>query len=258
MAMLTWDATGDRLYETGVDRGVYYAMNDDGSYGDAVAWNGLTGVTESPDGADANDIYADNIKYLSLISKENWKGTIKAYTYPVEFNACMGQADIPDAFAYFGQQSRTKFGFSWRSLVGNDVKGDKYSYKLHIAYGLSAAPTEMDHATENDSPEAQEFSWEISSIPPTSGIKIYVNGGKQTANEKLLAAVAHITIYKTVGTGNNSALVTAIENKLYGTDDSEVGADDGTTGTLPSLEDFISFLKSWNPSTGTGTWPVHA
>jgi len=255
MAMLTWDGTGDRLYETGVDRGVYYAMDDDGNYGDAVAWNGLTGVTESPDGADANDIYADNIKYLSLISKENWKGTIKAYTYPVEFNACMGQVDIPDAFAYFGQQTRTKFGFSWRSLVGNDVKGDKYSYKLHIAYGLSAAPTEMDHATENDSPEAQEFSWEISSIPPTSGIKIYTGGGKQTANEKLLAAVAHITIYKTVGTGNNSKLVEEIEKKLYGTDDSAPGEGDGTTGTLPTLNQLIGFLKSWSPSTGTGTWP---
>ena len=249
--MLTWDGTGDRLYETGVDRGVYYAMNDSGKYGDAVAWNGLTGVTESPDGADANDIYADNIKYLSLISKENWKGTIKAYTYPVEFNACMGQVDIPDAFAYFGQQSRSKFGFSWRSLVGNDVKGDKYSYKLHIAYGLSAAPTEMDHATENDSPEAQEFSWEISSIPPTAGLKIYTNGDKSSANEKLLAAVAHVTIYKTVGTNNNAALVTAIENKLYGTDESEPGAGDGTTGTLPSLESLINFLRTWNGSSGT-------
>lgn len=249
--MLTWDGTGDRLYETGVDRGVYYAMNDSGKYGDAVAWNGLTGVTESPDGADANDIYADNIKYLSLISKENWKGTIKAYTYPVEFNACMGQVDIPDAFAYFGQQSRSKFGFSWRSLVGNDVKGDKYSYKLHIAYGLSAAPTEMDHATENDSPEAQEFSWEISSIPPTSGLKIYTNGDKTSANEKLLAAVAHVTIYKTVGTNTNAALVTAIENKLYGTDDSAPGEGDGTTGTLPSLESLINFLRTWNGSTGT-------
>ena len=251
MSMLTWDGTGDRLYETGVDRGVYYAMNDSGKYGDAVAWNGLTGVTESPDGADANDIYADNIKYLSLISKENWKGTIKAYTYPVEFNACMGQVDIPDAFAYFGQQSRSKFGFSWRSLVGNDVKGDKYSYKLHIAYGLSAAPTEMDHATENDSPEAQEFSWEISSIPPTAGLKIYTNGDKSSANEKLLAAVAHVTIYKTVGTNNNAALVAAIENKLYGTDESEPGAGDGTTGTLPSLESLINFLRTWNGSSGT-------
>ena len=253
MAMLTWDGTGDRLYETGVDRGVYYAMNDNGSYGNAVAWNGLTGVTESPDGADANDIYADNIKYLSLISKENWKGTIKAYTYPVEFNACMGQAEVPDAFAYFGQQSRTKFGFSWRSLVGNDVKGDKYSYKLHIAYGLSAAPTEMDHATENDSPEAQEFSWEISSIPPTSGTKIYTNGSKAQADEKLLAAVAHITIYKTVGTNNNGALVTAIENRLYGTDDSEPGAEDGTTGSLPDLDVLINFLRSWNGVSGTWT-----
>lgn len=251
MSMLTWDGTSERLYETGVDRGVYYAMNDSGKYGDAVAWNGLTGVTESPDGADANDIYADNIKYLSLISKENWKGTIKAYTYPVEFNACMGQVEIPDAFAYFGQQSRSKFGFSWRSLVGNDVKGDKYSYKLHIAYGLSAAPSEMDHATENDSPEAQEFSWEISSIPPTSGLKIYTNGDKTQANEKLLAAVAHVTIYKTVGTNSNAALVTAIENKLYGTDDSEPGAGDATTGTLPSLESLINFLRTWNGTTGT-------
>ena len=247
---LTWDGEGERLYETGVDRGVLYLLADNG-YGDAVAWNGLTGVTESPDGADANDIYADNIKYLSLISKENWKGTIKAYTYPVDFNKCMGQETKANSFMYFGQQSRTKFGFSWRSLVGNDIVGDKYSYKLHIAYGLSAAPTEMDHATTNDSPEAQEFSWEISSIPPTSGTKIYTGGGKTSDYEKLLDAVAHITIYKTE---DNAALVEAIEDKLYGTDDSEVGAGDGTTGTLPTLNQVIGFLRSWDGS--SGTWPV--
>ncbi len=245
MAKIAWDEDGKRLYETGVDHGVLYLLESDNqgnvSYGDAIPWNGLTGVTESPDGADANDIYADNMKYLSLISKENWKGTIKAYTYPLDFNKCMGQEVIPNKKSFFGQQARTKFGFSWRSLVGNDVVGDQYGYKLHIAYGLSAAPTEMDHATTNDSPEAQEFSWEISSIPASTTTKIHADGTTTTGTMVELAAVAHITILSTC------SVIEDIEAKLYGTDDSEVGADDGTTGTLPTLGELITFLN-------TGSW----
>lgn len=232
MAALTWDAEGERLYETGVDHGVLYVLGNSG-YGNGVAWNGLTGVTESPEGADANDIYADNLKYLSLISEENWKGTIKAYTYPTEFNECMGIGKISASTinkAFFGQQVRSKFGFSWRSRVGNDLLGDKYGYKLHIAYGLTAAPSEMDHATKNDSPEATEFSWEISSIPASTTSKIYTGGGKATANETALKPVAHIVILSTC------SKIQTIENTLYGTQNS--------APTLPTLSALIAMLKA--------------
>ena len=246
MAMLTWDGTGDRLYETGVDRGVYYAMNDDGSYGDAVAWNGLTGVTESPDGADANDIYADNIKYLSLISKENWKGTIKAYTYPEEFNECMGNAKRNAIKAFFGQQTRRKFAISWRSLWGNDVVGDQFAYRVHIAWGLTAAPSEMDHATENDSPEAQEFSWEVSSIPPSTAQKIYTGGS--TSVEKDIQPCSHVYVNSITanvgGTATTNPVCTRLENCLYGTDESSSGAGDDTDAAVPTLNELVTYLRT--------------
>ena len=245
MAALNWDVDGERLFETGVDRGALYIMNASGGYETGKAWNGLTGVTESPEGADANDIYADNIKYLSLISIEDWKGTIKAYTYPEEFNACMGNVKASGIKAFIGQQSRKKFAFSWRSLIGNDTVGDKFAYKLHLAWGLSAAPTEMDHATQNDSPEAQEFSWEISSIPPQTSEKIYINGGTASANQMALQACAHVFITsKIIIPGQDpvtNPLCAAIEDKLY-------GITNGTP-TMPSLTDLIKFCKN-------GTWPV--
>lgn len=231
MARLEWDAEGERLYETGVDRGVLYTLGNS-SYNTGVAWNGLTSVTESPEGADANDIYADNLKYLSMISEENWKGTIKAYTYPNAFNACMGNGSIAAAKAFFGQQTRTKFGFSWRSLWGNDLLGDKFGYKLHLAWGLTASPSEMDHATKNDSPEAQEFSWEISSIPASTTEKIYM-GGTATANQVILKPVAHVVILSTC------KKISAIEEKLYG--------GSSSSATLPTLTSLITFLK-------TGSW----
>lgn len=244
MAALNWDADGERLFETGVDRGALYIMNSDSSYGTGEAWNGLTGVTESPEGADANDIYADNIKYLSLISKEDWKCTIKAYTYPEVFNACMGNVKASGIKAFIGQQSRKKFAFSWRSLIGNDAVGDKFAYKLHLAWGLSAAPSEMDHATQNDSPEAQEFSWEVSSIPPQTSEKIYLDGGR--TKEMAIQPCAHVFITsKIIIPGQDpipNPLCSAVEDKLY-------GKTNGTP-TMPSLTDLIKFCK-------TGTWPVH-
>ena len=245
MAALNWDVDGERLFETGVDRGALYIMNTSGGYETGKPWNGLTGVTESPEGADANDIYADNIKYLSLISKEDWKGTIKAYTYPEEFNACMGNVKASGIKAFIGQQSRKKFAFSWRSLIGNDTVGDKFAYKLHLAWGLSAAPSEMDHATQNDSPEAQEFSWEISSIPPQTNEKIYINGGTATANQMALQACAHVFITSKIIIPGQEAianpLCAAVEDKLY-------GITNGTP-TMPSLTDLIKYCKN-------GSWPA--
>ena len=246
MAALTWDADGERLFETGVDRVVLYLMNNDGTYANGKAWNGVTGITESPEGADANDIYADNIKYLSLISKEDWKGTIKAFTYPEEFNACMGNVTKNAIKTFIGQQTRKKFAISWRSLLGNDTVGDKFAYKLHLAWGLSAAPSEMDHATQNDSPEAQEFSWEVSSIPPQTSEKIYTGGGTQTANQRAIQPCAHVFVTSKIiipgETPTPNAFCTALENVLYG------GVS--TDATIPTLTQLIKFCKN-----GGSTFP---
>ena len=246
MAALTWDADGERLFETGVDRVVLYLMNNDGTYATGKAWNGVTGITESPEGADANDIYADNIKYLSLISKEDWKGTIKAFTYPEEFNACMGNVTKNAIKTFIGQQTRKKFAISWRSLLGNDTVGDKFAYKLHLAWGLSAAPSEMDHATQNDSPEAQEFSWEVSSIPPQTSEKIYVGGDDQAANQRAIQPCAHVFVTSKIiipgETPTTNAFCTALENVLYG--------GPSTSPTIPTLTQLIKFCKN-----GVSTFP---
>ena len=255
MAALEWDRESERLFETGVDHVVLYLMDEHGNYEDGIAWNGVTGITESPEGADANDIYADNIKYLSLISKEDWKGTIKAYTYPKEFNLCMGnfgigtsssQGTVTLGFkAHAGQQKRRKFALSWRSLLGNDTLGDKFAYKIHIAWGLSAAPSEMDHATENDSPEAQEFSWEISSIPPQTSAKIPIDGSTTEANKVSLQACAHVYVTSKIVTFDgteddpNSDLA-ALEAYLYGTNESAQGEGDDTPARVPTLTDLIN------------------
>lgn len=239
MSQLSWDKDGERLFETGVDRVVLYPMNSQGVYQKGVAWNGVTGITESPEGAEANDIYADNIKYLSLISKEDWKGTIKAYTFPDEFNACMGNAKRNSIQAFFGQQSRTKFALSWRSLWGNDVVGDQFAYKVHIAWGLTAAPSEMDHNTENDSPEATEFSWEISSVPPSTNRKIYMGGAKQAANAVALQPCSHVVINSIVANNGgtktaNTLLTSTIEPHLYGSG-TTAGTNDPAVYTLDEL-----------------------
>lgn len=165
MTALTWDNVGERLYETGVDHGVLYPRDEDsGDYDLGVAWNGLETVTESPTGAEATPTYADNIKYLNLISVEEFGGTIEAYTYPEEFGACDGTT-APSPGLGVGQQTRKTFGMCYRSLLGNDVEGTDHGYKLHLLYGLTAAPSEKAYATVNDSPEAITFSWEVSSIP---------------------------------------------------------------------------------------------
>jgi hypothetical protein len=168
MARLTWDNTGERLYETGVDRGVLYIPDGNGVYNDGVAWNGLTTVTESPSGAEATALYADNIKYLDLRSAEEFGATIEAFTFPDEFLQFDGVA-TPQVGVHVGQQSRSTFAFSYRTNLGNDVDGSDYGYKLHLIYGATAAPSEKAYATINDSPEAITFSWEIATTPITAG-----------------------------------------------------------------------------------------
>ena len=163
MAKLVWDKTGDRLYETGVKNGVLYIPTA-GVYSKGVAWNGLTAVTESPSGAEPTALYADDIKYLNLMSNEEFGATVEAYTYPDEFAECDGSASLTDG-VYIGQQARKTFGLCYRTTLGNDSKGNDYGYKLHIIYGAMASPSEKAYSTINDSPDAITFSWELSTTP---------------------------------------------------------------------------------------------
>lgn len=165
---IKWDQVGERLYETGVDHGIVYPIADNGKYPTGYAWNGLTAVTESPEGAEPTALWADNTKYLEMMSTEEWKGTLEAYMYPDAFLPCDGGAQ-PVAGLTFGQQLRKKFGLCYRTRLGNDVAGDSYGYKLHLVYGLLASPSEKNHNTVNDSPDAQAFSWSLSSTPVEIG-----------------------------------------------------------------------------------------
>lgn len=171
---LVWDDTGKKLYETGTDRCVLF-LNKGGAYNNGVAWNGLTGVTESPSGAEASPLYANNGKYINLYSAEEFGATITAYTYPDEFMECDGSAEIAQGVT-IGQQTRTPFGFTYRTLVGNDTDGQSFGYKLHMVYGATASPSEKAYATINDSPEAIEFSWEVTTTP------VNVTGKQPTAS----------------------------------------------------------------------------
>lgn len=197
MAKLVWDQTGDRFYETGIDRGVLYPVQEGGEYSKGVAWNGLTGVTESPSGAEATALYADNIKYLSLTSTEEFGATIEAYTYPEEFGECDGSASLATGVS-IGQQNRKTFGLCYRTVLGNDVDGNDHGYKLHIIYGAKASPSEKGYATINDSPEAITFSWEVTTTP------VNVSGFKPTAS---------ITIDSTKA---DPECLAALEEALYG------------------------------------------
>jgi hypothetical protein len=168
MTRLTWDKTGERRYETGVNKGVLYIPDVAGVYDDGVAWNGLTTVTESPSGAEATPLYADNIKYLNLISAEEFGATIEAYTYPDEFGQFDGTVS-PSAGVYVGQQARKSFGLAYQTRVGNDLQGSDLGYKIHLIYGATAAPSEKAYATINDAPEAITFSWELTTSPVDVG-----------------------------------------------------------------------------------------
>ena len=198
MAKLVWDKTGDRLYETGVKNGVLYIPTA-GVYSKGVAWNGLTAVTESPSGAEPTALYADDTKYLSLMSTEEFGATIEAYTYPDEFAACDGSAELADG-VMIGQQKRSTFGLCYKTTIGNDTDGNDHGYKLHIIYGALAAPSEKAYASINDSPEAITFSWEITTTP------VNVTGAKPTASLVIDSTKA------------DPSKLAALEDILYGKD----------------------------------------
>lgn len=214
---LVWDEAGKKYYEAGVRRGVLYPQTIAGAYPKGVAWNGLVTVTESPSGAEPNPQYADDIKYLNLISTEEFGATIEAFTYPDEFGVCDGSAEI-GVGAIIGQQSRTPFGLCYRTILGNDIQGEDYGYKLHLVYGASASPSEKAYTTVNDSPEAITFSWELTTTP------VAVPGFKPTAS---------LTLDSTKVDPEKMA---EIEELLYGTADVEA--------TLPLPAEIIAILAA--------------
>jgi hypothetical protein len=201
MAKLVWDKIGERLYETGVDRGVVYPMVD-GTYPKGAAWNGLTNVTLSPSGAEPTPLYANNHKYLNLMSVEELGGTIEAYMYPEEFAACNGEVEAATGVR-LGQQKRQTFGFAFRTLIGSDTEGTAHGYKLHLVYGCLASPSEQANATVNDSPEAKTMSWEFSTTP------VEIEGFEPTASIEIDSTTADPT------------KLAALEAKLYGSESEE-------------------------------------
>lgn len=219
MAKLVWDETGKRFYETGVKMGVLYVQGTGGAYNTGVAWNGLTAVTESPSGAEANPMYADDIKYLNLFSAEEFGATIEAYTYPEEFEKCDGSASISTGVT-IGQQERKQFGLCYRTTLGNDVEGNDHGYKIHIIYGAKASPSEKAYATINDSPEAITFSWELTTTP------VSVSGHKPTANLVIDS------------TKVSAAALAALEKALYG--------DQSNEPRLPLPDEVIQIITTAN------------
>lgn len=223
MSKLIWDQTGKRFYETGVEQGVLYPLGINGTYPTGVAWNGLTAVTESPSGAEASPIYADNIKYLNMMSAEEFGATIEAYTYPDEFAQCDGSAEIAIGVVV-GQQARKIFGLSYKTKLGNDTDGTDHGYKLHLIYGGQAAPSEKGYATINDSPEAITFSWEVTTTP------VSVEGFKPTAS---------ITIDSTKA---DKTKLNALETLLYGKDPTTPTGTDGVVPRLPLPDEIVKLM----------------
>lgn len=216
MAKLVWDQSGQRFYETGVKMGVLYVQNEDGTYPKGVAWNGLTAVNETPSGAEATPLYADDIKYLNLRSAEDFGATIEAYMYPEEFEQCDGSAELAPGVK-IGQQARNAFGLCYRTVLGNDIAGNDYGYKLHIIYGATAAPSEKSYSTINDSPEAITFSWEVNCTP------VEIDGFKPTAS--LIIDSTKV----------NAEKLAALEAKLYG--------DESTEAMLPLPSEIAEMFK---------------
>lgn len=217
MAKIEWDKTGEKIYETGVKKGVLYLPNETGEYVNGVAWNGLTAVTESPSGAESTPLYADDIKYVELFSAEEFGATLECYTYPDEFAECDGSAEVAPG-VIIGQQNRKTFGLCYRTTLGNDVKGNEYGYKLHLIYGAKASPAEKSYNTINDSPEAITFSYEITTTP------VNVTGHKPTAS---------LTINSTKV---EPSKLQALEALLYGAESAEA--------KLPLPDEVINLLKS--------------
>jgi hypothetical protein len=247
MTKLAWDQSGEKLFETGVDHGVLYIPNVSGVYNNGYAWNGLTAVTESPSGAEANPQYADNIKYLNLVSAEEFGGTIEAFTYPDEFGQCDGTA-TPTPGVGIGQQERKRFGLSYRTKVGNDLAGQDHGYKLHLVYGALAAPSEKAYATVNDSPEAMTLSWEFTTTPTEVG----------TIAGVTYKPTACLTIDSTKVDADDLA---TLEEFLYGTP--------GSDPSLPSPAAVVAIFSgtiltvtptvpTYNATTNTITFPVIA
>lgn len=222
-----WDETGKRIYETGVDHAVLYPLGKEGTYDKGVAWNGITAVTESPSGAEPNPLYADNIKYLNLIAAEDYGCTIEAYTYPDEWAECDGSAEIAEGVSV-GQQSRKTFGLSYRTKVGNYVAGQDFGYKLHLIYGALASPSERNYQTVNDSPEAANFSWEVTTTP------VDVPGFKPTASVVIDSTKA------------DAAKLAALEEILYGKD-STGGGTGGVDPRLPLPGEIVDLFKASTP-----------
>ena len=220
---IVWDKTSERYYETGVKNVVLYNQTA-GVYNDGCAWNGVTAITESPSGAESTALYADDIKYLNLISNEEFGATIEAYTYPAEFEKCDGTADLVSGVS-IGQQKRETFGLSYRTVLGNDTDGNDYGYKLHLIYGCKASPSERAYSTISDSPEANTFSWELSTTP------VSVSGFKPTSC---------ITIDSTKC---DKTKLTALEEILYGKDPTQTSGNDGVAPRLP-LPDEVKTLMT--------------
>lgn len=222
MSKIEWDKTGEKLYETGVKNGVLYLPDESGAYTNGVAWNGLTSVKESPSGAEATPLYADDIKYLELTSAEEFGGTLECYTYPDEFAECDGSAEVAPG-VIIGQQNRKTFGLCYRTTLGNDIKGNEYGYKLHLIYGAKASPSEKAYSTINDSPEAITFSYEISTTP------VNVTGHKPTAS--LIVDSTKVSVEK----------MAALEELLYGKDGVESSPNNNPR--LPLPDEVITLLK---------------
>lgn len=216
MAKLVWDQAGQKFFETGVSNGVLYVSDGQGGYLNGVAWNGLTSVAENPSGAESNPVYADNIKYLNIISAEEFGATIEAYTYPDEFMECDGSAQVV-AGVNIGQQARKSFGISYRTRVGNDVAGDNLGYKIHVIYNCQAAPSGKTYSTVNESPEAITFSWEVTTTP------VPVEGFRPTAT----------VVFDS--TKLDADKMAAVENALYG--------DANKEATLPSIEELLALVQ---------------
>ena len=214
---IVWDATGERRYETGVKNGVLYVQDENGAYPNGVAWNGLSAVTESPSGAEATAIYADDMKYLNLYSTEEFGATVEAYTYPPEFEQCDGSAELGTGVT-IGQQERKSFGLCYRTTIGNDVKGNNYGYKIHIIYGAKASPSEKAYATVNDSPEAITLSWELTTTP------VNVTGFNPTASLVIDSTEVEAT------------KLAALEEILYG--------KDSVAGRLPLPDEIATLIKT--------------